>query len=234
MTVRFTRTSHGAPRQSLGIEIDDDGHVLSWQTSGHRVGRFARELSASERPALERALAAARDADPPAASDPAAPVRPSGATEQLTADGLPDVVLKTPAPPPPGFGELIELLRTLREDLADDPVAAIELDVEDGAPLRARLRHVGSEAVAVRAGTVTVQATSYGRDSAVVDTATHTIDASGVDGPVEAGWELPLADDLGLAAAPRGGFRVVTVGTLEVDVLGDGVLRPAELSWMDE
>lgn len=234
MTVRLTRTSYGASPRSLGIEIDDDGHAISWQSSGHRVGRFARRLSAKERTALERALASARDAGAPTAPAPAAqPVRPDGTTEQLTADGLPDVVLVAHAPPPPGVEGLVQMLRTLSDDLAGSPVAALELEVE-GTPPGARLRHVGSEPIAVRAGTVTVQVTAFGRDSAIVDSATHTVDASGVDGPVGAGWELRLADDLGLAAAPPGGFLTVTVGTLDVDSVGDGVLRPAELSWMTE
>jgi hypothetical protein len=92
---------------------------------------------------------------------------------------------------------------------------------------------VGSEPIAVRGRAVTVQVTAFGRDSAILDAATHTVDAS-VDGPVAAGWELRLVDDLGLAAPPAGGFLTVTVGTLDVDSIGDGVLRPATFSWMTE
>jgi hypothetical protein len=227
MTVRLTYTSYG------GIEIDDAGHAHSWQTSGHRVGRFARELSASERTALERALISARDAGAEAAPDrPDDPLLPGEAIERLTADGLPVVVLVGHAEPPAGIGGLVELLRALREDLAGSPVAAIELEV-DGSPLGAQLRHVGSEPIAVRGGMVTVQVTAFGRDSAILDSTVQTVDA-GVDGPVEAGWELPLVDDLGLTAPPPGGFLTVTVDTLEVDTIGDGVLRPAEFSWMTE
>jgi hypothetical protein len=82
--------------------------------------------------------------------------------------------------------------------------------------------------------TLTLQATLFDRDSAIVDSATHTVDASDADGEVGSGWSHPLADNLGLAAPRKGGFLTVTVGTAEVDALGDGVLRSAEFSWMTE
>ena len=231
MTVRLTRTAHGHGPQSSGLDVADDGTVTAWQDYGHRVGRFARDLAAGERAALERALAAAAAAGEPAA--PGGPLRPGGATERLTADGLPDVVLTPHAEPPAGFGDLVDLLRTIREDVAGSPVAAIELEVT-GTPLAARLRHVGSESIALRMGTLTLQATLFGPDSALLDSAAVTVDASGWTGRADPGWSLPLADDLGLAAPRGGGFLTVTVGTPDVDVRGDGVLHPAELSWMAE
>lgn len=233
MTVRLTRVSHGARPQWLCIEIDDDGQARSWQTSGQRVGRFARELSASERRRLERALTAARNADALATPEPVAgPVRPGGATEQLTADGLPDVVFAAHPTPPSGCGDLVRLLRALREDLARSPVAAIELEV-GGSPPGARLRHVGQEPITVRAQAVTVRVTAFGRDSALVDSATRTVSAPRAEGAVTPGWEWRVADNLGLHA-PQGGFLTVTVGTLGLDAVGDGVLRPAEFSWLTE
>lgn len=232
MTIRLTRTAQGAPPQSTGIEIDDDGHVTGWQTSGHRVGHFAHDLTARERKALQRSLTHAQQSD--ASTDaPGRPKRPSGAIEQLAADGLPDVVFDPHGSVPPGVADLVRRLLAIREELAENPVAAIELAV-DGSPLGARLRHVGIEPVAVRMATLTVRATLFGRDSAVVDSVTHSVDASGVQSPVGSGWTLPLADDLGLAAPRKGGFLTVTVGSPEVDALGDGVLRPAEFSWMTE
>jgi hypothetical protein len=234
MTVRLIHTAWGAAQQSVGIEIDDDGHARSWQTSGHRVGRFARELSASERTALERALSAARDADSQATPDPAGRVLPpSGSREQLVADGLSGLELDGHAEPPTGFGDLVNLLVKLREDLAESPLAAIELEV-DGAPLAARLRHVGSEPVSLRLGALTLSATLFGKGSALVDSVTHTVDPHAVDGPVGPGWVLPLVEDVGLAGPRKGGFLTVTVGTAEVDSLGDGVLRSAEFSWIAE
>jgi hypothetical protein len=226
MTVRLMYTSYG------GIEIDDAGRARSWQTSGHRVGRFARELSASERTALEHALSSARDAGAEAAPDrPGDPLPPGEVAERLTADGLPDVVLVGHTAPPAEVEDLVELLRNLREDLADSPVAAIELEVA-GSPLGAWLRHVGSEPIAVRGDTITVQVAAFGRDGAVLDSAGYTVDAS-VDGPVGSGWELCLVDNLGLGAPPPGGFLTVTAGTLDVDSAGHGVLHP-EFSWMTE
>jgi hypothetical protein len=233
MTVRMTRTSHGTPPDSAGIEIDDEGRATGWQTSGTRVGRFARVLSAQERVTLDRALTSARDADAPAAPDPNAPRPPSGATEQLAADELPGVVLDEHATPPPGFKKLVRLLLSLREGLIETPVAAIELGV-DGPPFRAQLRHVGPEPVRVRMGTLTVLATLFTRDSAIEDSKTYTVDASEVDGPVGPGWTLPLVDELVIDTPRKGRFLTVSVGTPEVDALGDGVLRSVEFSWMTE
>jgi hypothetical protein len=233
MTVRLTRTSHGTLPESAGIEIDDDGRATGWQTSGSRVGRFARDLLAQERDALERALSSARAADAPAAPDPNAVRPPSGATEQLIADGLPGVALDEQATPPPGFKKLVRLLLKLRDDLVESPVAAIELLV-DGPPFGARLRHVGPEPVRVRMGTLTVLATLFKRNSAIEDSKTYTVDASEVNGPVRPGWTLPLVDELGIDAPRKGRFLTVSVGTPEVDALGDGVLRSVEFSWMTE
>lgn len=231
MTARLTRTVPGPAPQSSGLEIDDDGRVTGWQTSGHRVGRFARELSAPERAALERALASARSADAPPA--PGGVTRPGAAIEQLTADGLPDLVLDPNGTPPAGWDDLVGLLLSVREDLADSPVAAVELEVA-GSPLGVRLRQVGPQPLAVRMATLTVQATLFDRDSALLNSVTHTVDGSGATGQVGPGWELRLADDLGLAAVPPGGFLTVTVGPSELDVRGDGVLRRAEFGWITE
>ncbi len=54
------------------------------------------------------------------------------------------------------------MLVDLRSDLAGSPVAAIELEV-DGSPPGARLRHVRSEPITVRVGTVTVEVTAFDR-----------------------------------------------------------------------
>ena len=42
--------------------------------------------------------------------------------------------------------------------------------------------------------------------------------------PMTWAWRLPRT----------GGFLTLTVGTPEVDILGDGVLQPTELGWMIE
>jgi hypothetical protein len=235
MTARLTRMSHGPAPQSSGLEVDDAGTAVAWKDYGHRVGRFSRELSAGERAALERALAAAAAAGDPGAA-PGGPLHPGGATERLTADGLPDVVLQPHAEPPPGLGDVVELLRGLREELTESPVAALELEVA-GTPLRARLRHVGSQPLTVRLGTLTMQATLFGPDSTLLDSATVTVDAAGETrgiGEIGPGWSLSLTDDLAMPPPAKGGFLTVTVGTPEVDVWADGVLHGVELSWMDE
>jgi hypothetical protein len=161
------------------------------------------------------------------------PLRPDGVTERISADGLPDVVLEPPADPPAGYADLLALLRALRDDDTESPLAAIELDVT-GPPLRARLRHVGSEPLAVRLGTLTLEATLFGADSTLLDSATVSVDASGEGAEVGPGWSLAIAHDLAVAGPANGGFLAVTVGTPEVDVYGDGVLHPVELGWMAE
>ncbi len=92
---------------------------------------------------------------------------------------------------------------------------------------------LGREPVPVRLGRLTVAATLFDADSAIVDHTEHTVDAA-LDGPVGPGWELPLVDDLGIAEPRTGGFLTVTVAAPEVDALGDGVLRRLELAWMLE
>ncbi len=228
MIVRLTRTSGGTAPQFSGVEIDDGFAAQAWQTSGHRVGRFARPLSSTERTALRRALTAAASAPP--APPPA--LRPGAVTEQITADGL-DLLLDAHRPPSGGACDLVELLRTLHQDLADSPVAAVELEVT-APPLTARLRHVGTQPLAVRLGSLTLQATVFDEDSGIVDSVSRRIPAPEPDGSVAPGWSLPLVDDLAVPEPVEGGFLTVTVGPAEVDVLGDGVLRRAEFGWMSE
>jgi hypothetical protein len=232
MTLRLTLSSYGSSTLEIGLVVHDDGHVTGYQTSGWRVGRFARDLKAKERTALERALESARSAT---ALEPAATTRPpSGSMEQLVADGLPDATFASNASPPPGFEGLVRVLRGVREDLADFPAAAIELEVI-GTPLRARLHHVGTEPIGVRAaGELRIEALVYDKDYLILEREIHTVDPGGLDGAVSAGWELGLVDQLALATPPRGGFLSVTVGPLRVDSVGDGVLRQTEFSWGSE
>ncbi|WP_112237927.1 hypothetical protein [Kribbella monticola] len=238
MTVRLTLSNYGSSTLELGLVVDDDGHVTGWQTEGWRVGRFARDLTTKERTALAHALDSAR-ATARAATDSAAgaePVvrAPSGSIEQLVADDLPDATFASNASPPPGYEELVRVLRGFREDLADFPSAAIELTVT-GTPVRVALRHVGSEPIDVRtAGELRIEALSYDKDYLIVDRELQTVEPPELDGAVSAGWELGLVDQLSLPKAPKGGFSSVTVGPLRVDSIGDGVLRKTEFSWGSE
>jgi hypothetical protein len=239
MTLRLTLSYYGSSTLEIGLVIDDDGHVTGWQTSGWRVGRFGRDLTAEERTELKRAVDLARTAaaeraqDPP--SEPAAVSHPpSGATEQLVADGLPDATFASNADPPAGFEALITVLRGVREELAETPVAAIELEVS-GSSLRCRLRHVGSEPITVRGGgQLRLEALVYDKDYLVIESENHTVETQGLDGAVSVGWELELVERLALPTPPRGGFQSVRASSLGVDSLGDGVLRQADFSWVSE
>lgn len=229
MTVQLTHSSATRPPATSAIEISE-GRATRWTTSGNRVGRFARELTGRERAALQRAMSDARSAaQSETETHGGPPAAPHRVEDTLTGDGLPEVVMAGGAAPPAGFARLVRLLRRLREDLAESPVAALALEV-DGTPLGARLMHKGSEPITVRAGTVTVRWAVFDADSSVVGTATHSVDLA-LTGPVAPGWSVTLATDLGPADLPPRGLRTVTVGAIDVDSLGDGVLRPAVLSW---
>lgn len=240
MKLRLTLSNYGSSTLEIGLAIDDDGHVTGWQTAGWRVGRFARDLTAKERTALDRALVLAR-APESASSTPettqslaSGSTPPSGSTEQLVADGLPEATFASSASPPPGYEELIRVLRGVREDLADSPLAAIELEVT-GTPLRARLKHVGREPIEVRGDAeIRVEALIYDKNYLVLEREQHTVEAAGLDGAVSDGWELELVGRLSLPTPPRGGFLSVNAGPLRVDSIGDGVLRQAEFSWVTE
>ena len=232
MTVQLNQSSYGGAPHLANIQIDDDGRVTGAQTSGYRVGRFARTLSSRERGTLTRALTSAKEPTHPhrrirtARFDRAGRRRNSSATDCR-------ISVSPPMRSPAGFEKLVRLLLKLRGTLPESPVAAIELEV-DGAPLSARLRQVGSEPVAVRFGTLQLQATLFGPDSATIDSTSHTVDGSAVDGSVDPGWTFPLVDDLGIARPAKGQFLTVSVRAPEVDILGNGVLGPAEFSWILE
>jgi hypothetical protein len=144
------------------------------------------------------------------------------------------VTFASNATPPAGFDDLIEVLRGVRENIAESPVAAIELDVS-ASPLSARLRHVGTEPVDVRSdGELHLAAVVYDADYLEVDRAAPPVPSAPPNGAVSPGWVLDLVDRLDLSPPPRGGFVSITVGSLRVDSLGDGVLRQAEFSWVSE
>jgi hypothetical protein len=232
MTIRLWRSGSS----SFGLTVDDDGVAHSTSSGGTAVGRFARGLTQDERDGIRRGLAQAteaNDADAAGsesdASELAAPVRPGATTEHLLADGL-DVSYPAGDEPPEPYRELVHTLRAVRDDLAESAVAAIVLDV-DGPPYRSRLRHVGTEPITVRMAGLTMTITRYRGDYTIVDTAEEPVEAD-FDGPIGRGWELPLpAVD---TAEPDGGFVVISVGTAEIDVEANGVLRRTEFSWASE
>ena len=100
---------HGAPAQSMAIEIDDDGRAVSWQTFGQRVGwSGARCRRASARRWSARSPSRATPARP-ALRPPRDAVRPSGWTEHLIARLL-TAVIDDQHPPAEGLGDLVQFL----------------------------------------------------------------------------------------------------------------------------
>jgi hypothetical protein len=220
MTIRLWRS--GTP--SFGIELDDADVAHSWLSSGAAIGRFARALAPSEREALEHGLAHAVQAS---ALPHSGARQPGAATEHLLADSV-DISYPASSGPPAGYGDLVDALRELLDDLVSSPVAAIELHV-DGPPYRGRLRHAGTEPITVRMEGLTMTTTHFGHDDTVEGTTEVRVDTAPLDGPVSPGWELPLPTIE--ADAEDGGFTSITIGPIEVDVQGDGVLRRAEFGW---
>lgn len=230
MTVRLMYASWGGTPHSYHVEVDDDGRAAESTTFGHRVGRFARDLSESERTTFEAALQSARAADvpPPAPPDPVA--SPSGAGLTLLFDDT-EVELGGAAPEPDGAGQLARIMLDLADELVDSPLSALEL-VVDGAPLEARLGLVGTEKMAVRGRTLAVTATAYDAEMTVLGHEQFSVEVE-LDGPVAPGWVLPLVADLGLPPRPPGGVISIGVEGIEADALGDGVLRQAGLAWQE-
>jgi len=236
VTVRLTRSSasHGGAPQWLGVEVDDVGQARSWQNAGGSVGRFARALLPKERTALTRAISSAKKAVAAGGESDATEHlwKPDGSTEQLSAGGLPELEFDPHEDPPKGFGSLLRVLRTLMGDLVDSPVAALALEVR-GDPLKARLRHMGSEAVQVRLGALSVESTLFDQDSTIIDRAALRVEGPSEAAEVGTGWVFELGDELGIAIPRKGQFLVVST-ELESDADGQGVLRKARLSRMIE
>lgn len=234
MSVSLTTagSSPGRPAQNLGVEIDDNGWGASWQTSGGRVGRFGRALHASEQAALKRALAAAKKStwDPATAPEPV--WSSGGSTEHLRADGLPALALDPNAPAPKGYGGLLRVLRTLRGDLTDSPIAAVSFEV-DGDPQRAQLRHLGTDPVTVQLGTLVLEAHLFGADGALLKSAKFTVEGPADPFEIGPGWAFALGAELGLPG-PEAKQMMVARVEITSDVLGDGLLRRSELSWVTQ
>jgi hypothetical protein len=116
-------------------------------------------------------------------------------------------------------------------------VAAIELTVT-GHPSQVRLGHVGDDPMTLRSAELTVEAAVFDEDGGLADTASRTVpsgqDAGEAGAEIGPGWALPLTEDLGVPGVPDGGYLTVSVGGAELDVRGDGVLRPVEWGWMSE
>jgi hypothetical protein len=229
MTLRLTLGYWGSSTLEIGVEVDDHGHATGWQTGGVRVGRFARELTWAEQAALDEAMQNLSYDGGPGAATGDAPTAPSGVAEQLVGDGL-HATFDPVSGPPPGLEPLVAILTSVRDDLVESPVAAVELSVSGSRDVR--LRHAGSEPIRLRAdGPLRVDITAYDADNTLIDTETHSADVTGLGDEVAPGWEQTLLDRIALTA-PSGGWLSVSVSSLDVDALGDGVLRKADLSWV--
>lgn len=230
MTLRLTLGYWGSSTLEIGLEVADDGHATGWQTGGTRVGRFARALTSAEQAALGEALASTSYEGGSGSAIGETPVAPSGAAEQLVGDAL-QVTFDPVSGPPAGLESLIAILTAIRDDLVTTPVAALELTVS-GSPPTVRLLHVGREPIRVRAdGPLGVEVATYDRHNALVDSEAHAVDVADLPAEVGPGWERTLLDHL-RPTTPHSGWLSVSVSSLDVDAVGDGVLRRADLSWV--
>ena len=237
MTVRLSSASspHGSPPLDLGVVVYEAGQATAWQTWGvGSVGRYGRQLSAPEQGKLRRSLAAATKAT---ATEDATEVAPrvwasSSTVERVECGPLPVLTLDANERGPRGWIGLIRFLRSLRSDLLDSPTAAICLEI-DGNPLRARLRHAGTDPVSVGFTNLKVDAHLFGTNGAILASVAPAISSSAVAAEAGPGWALDLCAELGLKSPTKGESVVLNI-EFELDTSGDGRLRRVRLTQIIE
>lgn len=233
MSIRLVRTAYGSSSSYSGVEVVD-GRAAGWQTDGDHVGRFAAPLDADDNAEIEAAaamvrLAIAEEGDGDEAPPGSAASPPSGVIEQLFIGDDVAMVID----PYEGAIEEAELLvghlRSVQDDLAAAPVAAVRLVVAGSVSLR----HAGDAEIDARSEGVVMTANQWNGDGELVGSVSSSIDVS-IMGPIQPGWSAELVPALDLPPLDSGGYGTVTVSGLSADVVGDGVLRPCELGWWIE
>lgn len=196
MTTRYTIDGGRRPAPAHErLVVDDDGSFTMWRSMStlssppSPVGRFGGSLSSEARAGLEAAARAAAESGDLAESPP-----PDAAIQVVHLDGAAASAGVNSRPGGP-WGALFDLLRAELGELAGQPVAAVALEVDAGAD-QARLRHLGSEPLALDLGGADVRVVIW-RDevkagdwrSGDLGTGRHT---------AKPGWTLDLPFDHGL------------------------------------
>lgn len=203
----FRRTSDSSPAEHEILEIDVDGSFAMWRSTGRTVGRFAGFVPDLEGLAREvdRALRSSPGGSDHIAMDATLERIDVGGHEAAIAA---DLTLEG------WWGVLLERCRALLTELCDQPLAAVEIELDD--PSAPRLVHRGTEPLVLEliqpAATVSVwrdraQTGEYRGYADMIETV-HA-------GP---GWqlEIPVPD-----AHPRRGDHVIV--EVPLDAYHNGV-----------
>lgn len=199
MTITFRRSGSGPPPTDHELlVINDDGTFeMERAFANERAGRFAGTVPTHAFSSLQDT---ARAIEPDTTDDSGnddAPITPDSSTELVDVDGT--TFTAGPYDEPDGArGALFATLRTLLDELTDQPKAALELDLDAAA-----LRHAGTDPVTIDFTNAHVNASLTNADGASLGNWAGTLDG-GIEqaGP---GWQR----DLGLADA---GFEPLRPG----------------------
>jgi hypothetical protein len=157
MILRYHRADgRQVPAEAESVELVADGTIGGWRTVSTRgVGWFAGVLPADEVAALRSVVSAVEGVSLPA-GHPA----PESATESLQLDDVdPISVAHVGDAAVEPWRDLVAAARALLDRLTDFPRAAVGLSVP--APRRARLAHLGPDALVLDLATITVAATVW-------------------------------------------------------------------------
>ncbi len=202
MTVYLLR-AHGALPGFDSLEVDPDGSVRLWRSRGASMaGRFTRTLTDEESSALQDAARAAHDE-----GSLEIPARGPGAAGDVVelADGV-QATLPVTAQADGPWGSLVTRLRGLLDPVGSTPVAAIALEVDQGAT---RLVHRGEEPLSLDLAAASLHVEA--RDAAEETVASADLPLT-EGGRVEVGpgWSLQLPSAVAVRA-PAGGSLLVAV-----------------------
>jgi hypothetical protein len=207
----YRRSGGGAPPFDEELDVDADGTFrLLRRVSADRAGTFAGTLEAARRDQLSAALDAL-----------GAPVviRPdrAGAVLELVdwTGGSASFPLEVDVPPE--WQRLRELLQSLMEDLKQQPVAALEIRLDDSADV-AVLSVVGDQPITVDFDDAALALSLFGEDEDYLDSATVAMPADLADGsPLPPGWRREVRLGHGLPFNPKRTLQLSVDLTIEGD-----------------
>ena len=191
MIVRYGRIGGRVqPPDNEGLEAENDGSFSMWRSIAPAVGRFAGKLPADElgklRSEAKKAAAEGDTARPPTMDGSAERIQVEGATVTMGSNDY----LEGP------WGELIEHVRRLLDELVSAPQAAVGLKVdEDGK--NARLIHLGEKPIMVDLSNLSVRAVLWGRGFKKLGDWSAPAKSEAAQAEAADSWNSPLPFDHG-------------------------------------